>query len=407
MSKYPKSISVDAFNYELPDKQIAKYPLENRDDSKLLIYRDNSISETSFNSISKVIPKGSLLVFNNTKVIMARIGMQKSSGAKIEIFCLEPHTPAAYEESFGSINSCTWKCIVGNSKKWKDEVLEKTIRIENNAIHFKAQRIDKGTSYQIIAFSWDGNISFSELLENLGQIPIPPYLNRDSESIDSTRYQTVYSKHKGSVAAPTAGLHFTTNTLDELKSEGNTTAELTLHVGAGTFKPVQTDTIGEHEMHTEFFTVYKDTLMLLLQNKDCIIPVGTTSLRTLESLFWLGVHLINTNEIPQKIAQWEVYETCNISLEQSFSAILGYMEINNLDSINSSTQIIIAPGYRFRVISALITNFHQPQSTLLLLVSALIGNDWTKVYDYALQNNFRFLSYGDSSILFPAGSTVM
>lgn len=393
-----KKISAQSFNYNLPNERIAKYPLSKRDDSKLLLYKNGSISNEKFRSLPNLINSDSLLVFNNTKVIQARINFQKSSGANIEIFCLEPDVPSSYEDILVSLCKCSWKCIVGNSKKWKDEVLQKTIQDTN--ITVSATRKINNQTHHIIEFSWNGDICFGELLEKMGQIPIPPYLNRNTESIDLERYQTVYSKNKGSVAAPTAGLHFTDEIFSQLKAKNVAISELTLHVGAGTFKPVMSDTIGDHEMHTELFSVKKSTIEAIMAHKDSIVAVGTTSLRSLESIYWLGSRIVVSGKIPDRITQWEIYDVNSLSLEESLLGILNYMKTNNIDEIKCLTQIIIAPGYKFRVAKALITNFHQPQSTLLLLVSAFIGEKWKSVYDFALNNDFRFLSYGDSSLLF-------
>ncbi|MBK8808505.1 MAG: S-adenosylmethionine:tRNA ribosyltransferase-isomerase [Bacteroidales bacterium] len=401
MNVQAQYIEIEAYNYLLPDDKIAKYPLENRDASKLLIYKNKDISEASFTDITLHLPNNSLLIFNNTKVIAARILMNKESGAHIEIFCLEPYFPESYELMFSQQKQCVWKCIVGNSKRWKAEPLTKTIQVGSESVQFTAKRIENNQTVHLVEFTWDSNHSFSEMLDALGQIPIPPYLNRATESIDLERYQTVYSKHKGSVAAPTAGLHFTDSILSKLKEQGIEKGEITLHVGAGTFKPVQSKTIGEHEMHTELFSFNIKLLEQIINANYFIIAVGTTSLRTLESIYWLGCKLIETGEMPNKISQWEVYNHNTIDYKESLNAILTHIKSKNIESFTASTQILIAPGYIFKVVKGLITNFHQPQSTLLVLVSAFIGEEWERIYDYALKNDFRFLSYGDSSLIIP------
>ena len=402
----PKSIKIIDYSYNLLNKKIAKYPLSNREQSKLLVYKDGMISEKKFNQIYEVVPSDSLLVVNNTKVIQARMYFKKETGAKIEIFCLNPIEPADYEMAFSQKNSCKWKCIVGNLKKWKNTILTKKIFLENTEYQINASRVGEEGNSQIIEFSWKEDITFGEILENSGNTPIPPYLNRMPEESDKTTYQTVYSEHKGSVAAPTAGLHFTDSVFQKLKEKNIDIARLTLHVGAGTFKPVKAKKIGEHEMHTEQFFVTKITLNQFIANIGKITSVGTTSMRTLESLYWLGVKIYtsklsdSSNKKDLFISQWEVYELPqNIDTKTALLSLLKYLEDKNADFLEAATQIIIAPGYKFKVVNNLITNFHQPQSTLLLLVSAFIGDDWNKVYDYALENNFRFLSYGDSSFL--------
>lgn len=398
-----KNIKIEQFNYELPAQKIAKYPLENRSDSKLLLYRNGEVAEELFKNITNFLPENGLLVFNNTKVIQARIHFQKLTGANIEIFCLEPFFPKEHQLIFSSVGKCAWKCLVGNLKKWKSGFLEKKITVNEKTIVLIAKNIERKGNSQIIEFEWNENVSFAEILDSCGEIPIPPYLNRESEESDLQTYQTVYSKIKGSVAAPTAGLHFTDEILEKISDKNISKAEITLHVGAGTFKPVKTRQIGEHEMHTELFFVSIDTINLILNNLGNITAVGTTTVRTLESIYWLGVKLITLNNIDdKKIEQWEVYDLQqDISPADSILALKKYFENNNLKVISFSTQIIIVPGYKFRLIARMFTNFHQPQSTLLLLVSAFIGDDWKKVYDFALNNNFRFLSYGDSSLLYP------
>ncbi len=399
-----RNIHIDDYDYILPEEKIAKYPLSERDKSKLLIYKDKSISEKKFNTIKDILSKKDLVVFNTTKVIQARLIFHKKTGAEIEIFCLEPQAPSDYEQIFQTTESCQWKCTVGNLKKWKSDILEAEYTIENKTLRLTAEKIKSDNASQIIEFKWNNkSLSFADILEQTGKTPIPPYLKRESEESDKNRYQTVYSKQKGSVAAPTAGLHFTNNLIEKLHDKGIKTSELTLHVGAGTFKPVKSETIEAHEMHTEHFIVTKNLIFDLISGINQIVSVGTTSLRTLESLYWLGVklHIKKTNR-NLHISQWEVYELpSDLSAEESLKEILQYMQINKTEYIEATTQIMIVPGYQFKLVNKLITNFHQPKSTLLLLIAAFIGNDWKKVYDYALKNNFRFLSYGDSSLLIP------
>ncbi len=398
-----KDINIEGFNYELPDSRIAKYPLENRSNSKLLIYDKGNIKQKFFKDISKVL-ENDFLVYNNTKVIQARLNFKKKTGANIEIFCLEPIEPADYSLMFQSVNSCKWKCIIGNLKKWKIEEVFSTVIISGIEITVSAKKIRALDNSNIIEFSWDNSeISFGEILENMGQTPIPPYLKRKSEESDKERYQTVYSKHKGSVAAPTAGLHFTAKILKDLFNKGISTGHISLHVGAGTFKPVKTNKIGEHEMHAEHFSVSKKLILQLIKNDGKIVAVGTTTVRTLESLYVLGCKLNKKNELKDfNINQWEVYDIEKLlSSKDSLNNILSYMNKNNFETINASTKIIIVPGYKFKIVNKLITNFHQPKSTLLLLISAFIGEDWKDIYKYAFENEFRFLSYGDSSLLIP------
>ncbi len=401
----PQDIRIEDYTYDLPNERIAKYPLEKRDLSKLLIYKDNTINQDTFINLKNHLPENSLLVFNNTKVIRARLKFKKDTGANIEIFCLEPINPSDFSLSLSSTDKCTWKCIVGNLKKWKEKPLIKTIDYKGEKISLTATKIGTELNSPLIEFSWDNNkLSFSEIVELAGILPIPPYLNRETEDSDNTRYQTVYSKHKGSVAAPTAGLHFTNEVINSLSSKNIDVSELTLHVGAGTFKPVKSDTIGEHEMHTEHFFVDKETLENIISKKDNIISVGTTSVRTLESLYWLGVKIISekiTNKEKLFVSQWDAYELSQeIETEVAIKSLLNFMIMHKLEKIEAATQIIIAPGYNFRVINGIVTNYHQPNSTLLLLIAALIGDNWKDVYKHAIDNDFRFLSYGDSSLLF-------
>jgi S-adenosylmethionine:tRNA ribosyltransferase-isomerase len=397
-------ININQYNYDLTDERIAKYPLSNRDDSKLLVYDNGSIMDIQFNKLHLEGSVSGTFVFNNTKVIRARLQFFKTTGAKIEIFCLEPIEPAEYNLNFQSRKSCKWKCTIGNLKKWKTGKLEKKITINGKTTILKADKILEFENSQIIQFSWDNyELSFSEILQNSGQTPIPPYLKRDSEKSDTKRYQTIYSEHKGSVAAPTAGLHFTDNVLKKLEKKGIHKEFITLHVGAGTFKPVKEDSILNHEMHTEHFSVDKEFLEDLSKHSSKITAVGTTSVRTIESLYHLGIKLKkNPNLRELHIDQWEVYESNeDITVEESVEQLLRYLKRTGNDTLHASTKIMIVPGYEFKFTDQLITNFHQPKSTLLLLIAAFIGNNWKDVYEYALQNEFRFLSYGDSSLLIP------
>ena len=402
MNINPENIRIEDYSYDLPDNRIAKYPLKQRDQSQLLVYNKGEISKDRFVSIDQYIDSKTTCVFNNTKVIQARLKFFKETGAQIEIFCLEPIEPSDYVLAFQQTERITWKCIVGNLKKWKDQDLKKIISIQNTEVELIASKIQSQGNTQVIVFSWNNSdFTFSEILENIGATPIPPYLKRESENIDKERYQTVYSKLKGSVAAPTAGLHFTENVLNKLKEKQIKIEEVTLHVGAGTFTPVKSETINKHEMHTEHFVVRKENLENLL-NSEKIAAVGTTSVRTIESIYWLGVKLLTTKDFKPHISQWEAYKlNDNISKKKALESLLKYMESNSITELHASTQIMIFPGYKFRLVDLLITNFHQPNSTLLLLIAAFIGDDWKKVYDFALNNDFRFLSYGDSSILIP------
>lgn len=399
-----KEIKIAQFDYALPEERIAKFPLEKRDDSKLLVYREGTISETRFHRLAEVIAPNTLLVCNNTKVIRARLIFFKETGARIELFCLEPHDPADYERAFSAYGRSQWICMVGNQKKWKFDPL--TIRFAHcgREVTLSAQSVGKSGNYQIVEFDWNArDLSFGQLLETLGRIPIPPYLNRESCDKDTETYQTVYSKKEGSVAAPTAGLHFTESVFDSLRNNGCEIAELTLHVGAGTFLPVKCENAADHVMHTEHFDFSRDTIRKIYEKTGNITAVGTTSVRTLESIAVLG-HRILTQGSPHEelpIGQWEAEEIPEATTgKQLLEAVLNYMTAQNEDRIKAATRIMITPGYRFRVINALITNFHQPQSTLLLLISAITAERWHTIYDYAMQHDFRFLSYGDSSILF-------
>ncbi len=406
MKENPKHIQIKEFCYDLPDEQIAKFPLAQRDQSKLLVYRHGDISEDVFASLPNYIPSGSLMVFNNTKVIQARLHFRKDTGALIEVFCLEPIQPADYALNFQQTSHSAWLCMIGNLKKWKEGTLHKEMVVKDKPITLSATRGELvGTSHRV-DFTWDNpEVTFAEILEVFGELPIPPYLNRDTEESDLSNYQTVYSKIKGSVAAPTAGLHFTPDVFAALLNNGVDTQELTLHVGAGTFKPVKSEEIEGHEMHTEYISVSRATIKKLIDHDAKAIAVGTTSVRTLESLYHIGVTLANNpmaSEAQLHVKQWQPYEQKEyINPIVAMQKILGYLDRNGLETLHSSTQIIIAPGYEYKIVKAIVTNFHQPQSTLLLLVSAFVKGDWKRIYDYALSHNFRFLSYGDSSILIP------
>ena len=417
-----KHIHISDYNYDLPDSRIAKFPVSPRDTSKLLVYRHGEISDDIFYNLPKYLPEKSLMVFNNTKVIQARMHFRKETGALIEVFLMEPAAPTDYELMFQTRGECSWLCMVGNLKKWKEGSLVRTFDVAGTTINFKATMrrdiIDAksgGTNYWL-DFAWDNpQVSFAEILDAVGELPIPPYLNRETQDSDKTTYQTVYSKIKGSVAAPTAGLHFTDKVLAAIDAAGVRREELTLHVGAGTFKPVKSEEIDGHTMHTEYVCVRRDTLQTLLDYDCCAIAVGTTSVRTLESLYYMGVKLeVNPDAAEEDlhVCQWEPYEKVDgtpvggnlvdgITPQKAISNIIAWLDKNNLKTLHSSTQIIIAPGYEYKIVKVLVTNFHQPQSTLLLLVSAFLKGDWHNVYDYALSHDFRFLSYGDSSILIP------
>lgn len=402
-----KHIHISDYNYPLPDDRIAKFPIDWRDHSKLLIYNRGEVSEDKFYNLHDYLPKGSLMVFNNTRVIQARIHFRKETGALIEVFLLEPAAPSDYEQMFQTTSRCEWLCLVGNLKKWKGGSLLRVFDINGKHVVLTATRIKEAGTSQRVGFSWDNAaVSFAEILDAVGELPIPPYLNRDTQESDKTTYQTVYSKIKGSVAAPTAGLHFTNDVLKSLDDAGIDREEVTLHVGAGTFKPVKSEEIEGHEMHTEYICVHKGTLEKLLQHDCCAIAVGTTSVRTLESLYYMGVKLQknpNLTEDELHVNQWQPYDDndSDITPKEAIANILNYLNTNELETLHSSTQIIIAPGYEYKIVKMLVTNFHQPQSTLLLLVSAFVHGDWRKIYDYALAHDFRFLSYGDSSLLIP------
>lgn len=405
---HPKDISIKDFTYSLPEEKIAVYPLAERDASRLLTYKDGTISEDTYKNISQHIPQDSLLVFNNSKVVEARLLFQKPTGGVIEIFCLEPGEQYAdITAAMHQTGKVYWQCLVGGASKWKHgQVLEKNIRNGNDTITLQASYVEKKAGSFVIGLSWQpAHLSFAELLHHAGAIPLPPYLKREAEASDSDRYQTIYAHNEGSVAAPTAGLHFTESIFQSLADKNISTDYVTLHVGAGTFKPVKADTMAGHDMHSEFIDVQKELIEQLLLHLDTtIVAVGTTSMRTLESLYWLGVQSaagsLNAEE-HLLVEQWEPYENeeANISVKESLAALLKWMGERDMKRIIARTQIIIAPGYKPRIVKGLITNFHQPQSTLLLLVAALVGNNWRQIYSYALQNGFRFLSYGDGCLL--------
>ena len=403
-----KHIQIKNFNYNLPDERIAKFPLAKRDNSKLLLYRHGEVTEDVFHNIAQYLPKGALMVFNNTKVIQARLHFRKETGALIEVFLLEPYMPADYEQMFQTTGHCSWLCMIGNLKKWKDGTLKRTFDVKGKEVTLVAERKEDVHKSYRVDFSWDASdVSWAELLDAVGELPIPPYLNRETQESDKTTYQTVYSKIKGSVAAPTAGLHFTPEVLADIDRHGIDREELTLHVGAGTFKPVKSEEIQDHEMHTEYICVHRQTLEKLIRHEAKAIAVGTTSVRTLESLYYIGVKLEKTLDLSEEelhVCQWEPYENAvakPITPIKAIENILAYLDKHGLSALHASTQIIIAPGYEYNIVKMLVTNFHQPQSTLLLLVSAFVHGDWRKIYDYALAHDFRFLSYGDSSLLIP------
>ncbi len=404
-----RHIKINDYNYALSDERIARFPIAQRDHSKLLVYRHGKITDDIFCNIANYLPSGALMVFNNTKVIQARLHFRKATGALIEVFLLEPHCPADYEQVFQTTSKCSWVCMIGNLKKWKEGNLDRTFRVKGKSLTLSAKRVEDAGGNHVVEFSWEcADISFAEILDVAGELPIPPYLNRATQESDKTTYQTVYSKIKGSVAAPTAGLHFTTDVLAKIDSQGIDREELTLHVGAGTFKPVKSEEINGHEMHTEYICVRRQTLEKLLAHNAKAIAVGTTSVRTLESLYYIGVKLekgLDLSEDELHVNQWEPYDHADleqsISPEKAISNVIAYLDHNGVNALHTSTQIIIAPGYEYKIVKMLVTNFHQPQSTLLLLVSAFLHGDWRRVYDYALSHGFRFLSYGDSSLLIP------
>ena len=405
MTADPKHIHIADYVYDLPDERI---PKPERDPSKLLLYRDGEVGEDVFYNLPDYLPEGALVVMNNTKVIRARLHFHKATGALIEVFCLEPHTPADYQVSFATRGSVTWTCLIGNLKKWKEGVLERPVNVGGQTVMLRAERLGVcGTGHEV-RFSWtDDSLTFSEVLEAIGELPIPPYLNRETEASDLQTYQTVYSKVKGSVAAPTAGLHFTSRVLEALAERGVELDEVTLHVGAGTFKPVKSTEIGGHEMHAEQIAVSRHTIERLIAHGGQCVAVGTTSVRTLESLYYIGVAVHDNPSLSPddlRVTQWQPYDyaaavATPLTTLEALKSLLDYMQRGDLPVIHASTRIIIAPGYQFHIVKTLITNFHQPGSTLLLLVSAFVKGDWRRIYDYALSHDFRFLSYGDSSLL--------
>lgn len=398
-----RHIDINDFNYELPDERIAKFPLEERASSKLLIYDNGEIRQSNFRNVAEYLPEGAMLVFNNTRVVRARIVMHKASGARIEVFCLEPHNPADYERAFQQRGQSEWSCIVGNLKKWKEGEVGIDFEYGGESHTLRAEIVERGTREHIVRLRWSADCTFGELLEELGRIPIPPYLNRESEEIDNTRYQTVYARYEGSVAAPTAGLHFTEKLMADMRDAGFAFEGVTLHVGAGTFLPVKDDNAADHSMHTEHFSVTRATLENMLSRAESIVAVGTTSVRTLESLTALAWRIRQEGSAAEErvVGQWELYD-----IPESFrgaevlATLVEYMRDRGLEQLKAATQIMITPlGYHFRIVRYIITNFHQPKSTLLLLVSAYVGGDWQTIYNYALEHDFRFLSYGDSSLL--------
>ena len=413
-----KEIHISDYTYDLPDERIAKFPMAERDHSKLLLYRKGEVGEDVFYNLPQYLPEGALMVMNNTRVIQARLHFRKETGALIEIFLLEPAMPRDYEQMFQQTSRCQWLCLVGNQKKWiarhtstpgskKEVPLTREISIKGTKITVTATHKGEVGTSQLIELEWTGNVSFAEVIDVMGELPIPPYLNRETQESDKTTYQTVYSKIKGSVAAPTAGLHFTERVLSDIDARGIEREEVTLHVGAGTFRPVKSETIGDHPMHTEYIAVRRHTIERLLAHNGEAIAVGTTSVRTLESLYYMGLKVLQNPDIAEDqlhVNQWEPYEEPKAKSQKPkavLQALLDWMLRNELTVLHSSTQIIIAPGYDYKIVKMLITNFHQPQSTLLLLVSAFVHGDWHKIYDYALAHDFRFLSYGDSSLLIP------
>ena len=400
-----QEIAIAEYDYPLPDERIAKYPLAERDTSKLLLYKGGEIRQERFANLPSFIPQGALMVFNNTRVIQARLRFRKETGAQIEVFCLEPEQPADYQLMFQETKECVWQCLVGNSSRWKSGVLSQVIAIAGVDVTLSVERVSSADGVNLVRFSWDGGFTFAELLEAAGELPIPPYLNRKTEESDMSTYQTVYSKVKGSVAAPTAGLHFTPAVLGALDAAGVQRGEVTLHVGAGTFKPVKSELIADHEMHEEYIEVQRGLIERLVAAGGAAVAVGTTSVRTLESLYFLGEKVSENPCIEESelcVGQWEPYNREHtLPTVEALTALLQWLDAKGLERVHSHTRIMIAPGYTFRIVKAIVTNFHQPKSTLLLLVSAFIGGNWRRVYDYALENGFRFLSYGDSSLLIP------
>ncbi|MBR6732624.1 MAG: S-adenosylmethionine:tRNA ribosyltransferase-isomerase [Bacteroidales bacterium] len=400
-------IRIEDYNYDLPDERIAKYPLAERDLSKLLQYKDGVSSEYSFTDLPSLLPENSLMVFNDTKVVPARLHFQRATGAHIEIFCLEPIQPEEYVTMFAETEKCRWKCIVGNVKRWKNDILSLYNPYNDESIeamNLHASLVERDGETSVVEFTWSDGSPFSKVLEVCGSIPIPPYLNRDTEAVDLERYQTLYARFRGSVAAPTAGLHFTDRVLEGIRSRNISTRTVCLHVGAGTFLPVKSSLVSEHTMHREPFVVTLEFLERLVASAGKTVAVGTTSVRTLESLYYIGVSCIEKGA-PADVGQWDPYvRDYEYSTEEALNAIISYLKDNGLEELKAGTRIIIVPGFRFRIVDVLVTNFHQPQSTLLLLISAFVGGDWKTIYDFALGHDFRFLSYGDSSVLFRKGN---
>lgn len=401
-----KHIRISDYDYPLPDERIAKFPLPERDSSKLLVYRHGEVCEDRFTSLPQYLKPGMLMVFNNTKVIQARLHFRKETGALIEVFCLEPYSPADYAQNFQQTETCSWLCMIGNLKKWKEGVLRKEMTVNGHDLILCAERGEAVGTSHAVRFSWnDSTVTFSDILECMGELPIPPYLNRETQESDKKTYQTVYSKIKGSVAAPTAGLHFTERVLSALDNAGIEREELTLHVGAGTFKPVKSEEIEGHDMHTEYISVRRSTIEKLIAHNGEAVAVGTTSVRTLESLYYIGLKLEKDMDLSEEglhVNQWEPYEEASgLSTVRALQNIVDWLDRHGIETLHTSTQIIIAPGYKYHIVKAMVTNFHQPKSTLLLLVSAFVNGDWHRIYDYALSHDFRFLSYGDSSLLIP------
>lgn len=400
MNKLPEIFTSD-FVYNLPEDKIAYHPVNQRSASKLLVLKNNRISEKHFYELPEIIDNNSIFVLNDTKVVPARIIFKKNTGAAIEIFCLEPSTPSNYFESLNTKSQCSWHCMVGNKKKWNGQILK---NVHNN-IDLYAELIYNDNESNIVSFRWNGDLTFNQVLEIFGKIPLPPYINRESKNEDKLNYQTVYANNEGSVAAPTAGLHFTQEIIKKLKSKGVDIEYITLHVGAGTFKPITSKMATNHKMHHEWIYISKNTINNLLNNIDKkIIAIGTTSVRSLESIYWFGVNIIKNNNCTEfNISQWMPYNNDDklYSRKEILTEILNYMNKYKLENITGTTELIIVPGYNFKMIDVMLTNFHQPSSTLLMLVSAFIGDVWKDVYNYALQNNFRFLSYGDACLFFP------
>ena len=394
-------LRIEDFDYNLPDDRIAKYPLECRDSSKLLIYKDGNCTDTVFRELPKLLPENAMMVFNDTKVVPARLFFRRQSGARIEIFCLQPHMPAEYSEAFAATGKCSWECVIGNAKRWKDDLLEYDSEDPRlTEIKLQARLIERNGQTGIVELCWEGGLPFSAVLDLCGKVPIPPYLNRDTEDIDLQRYQTTYARIRGSVAAPTAGLHFTPETIEDIAGRGIEIEKVCLHVGAGTFLPVKSSNVAEHPMHREPFVVSRNLLEKLAGAHKPVIAVGTTSVRTLESLYYAGAACIEKGS-PEDVAQWEPYtRDWPYSTAEAMNALISYLDRSGSDSLKLGTRIIIVPGFRFRLVDMMVTNFHQPQSTLLLLISAFVNGDWKRIYDYALEHGFRFLSYGDSSLLF-------